>query len=225
MIDRKSFLYSLQLFFLGLSFASIFILLKNKLISSSQNNDIHVVRHNEPLHEIHSINKSSDYIQAYFSPEDNIQEIIIGYIKKEQRTIKCASFRMTDKAIILELLQAKKRGVKITFIVDQGGIVGMHNKILYLFQEGIPVYVFPKIDAHALAPKNSNKASSVALMHNKFFVFESQKIVITGSYNCTEAAHKWNQENIVVIQKSSIFSAYANHFDILIAKASKLASS
>lgn len=162
-------------------------------------------------------------IDVFFSPDDNVQQKLIELIQNETKAIWCASFRMTDKNIIQALLKAHQKGVSIIIVSDQDGISGMHNKLLYLFKEGIAIFVFPPLDEENLKQKRvRNKMLNQALMHNKFFIFHHQKIVTTGSYNYTQAAHLHNQENMVTISHPPTFKKYIKQFEKLLQRSTLL---
>lgn len=169
-------------------------------------------------------------IEAFFSPEDKIKEKIINLIRNEKKAIFCAAFRLTEKNIALELISALKRGVKITIIVDSEGFSGSYSKVIYLFNEGIPIYIYPPIDRLDLYndekkdEERKDKPLSLknALMHNKFFIFESQGVLLTGSYNYTRAAEEINQENILILKNKRILNKYKNYFIELSKKSTKL---
>lgn len=155
--------------------------------------------------------KNSTRLYPFFSPKDNIREIITNFIKKEQKAINCAAFRLTDPTITKELLDAQERGIKINLIIDKEGLSSLHSKSLYLFTKGISIFVYPPI----LFDHTSDKQKREGLMHNKFICFESQETVITGSFNYTKSAQEINQENILVVEAKDIYETYTNHFEYL----------
>ncbi len=155
--------------------------------------------------------KNSTRLYPFFSPKDNIREIIIDYIKKEQKAINCAAFRLTDPTITKELLDAQERGIKINLVIDKEGLSALHSKSLYLFTKGISIFVYPPISFD----RTSDKQKREGLMHNKFICFESQETLITGSFNYTKSAQEINQENILVVQAKDIYETYTNHFQYL----------
>jgi phosphatidylserine/phosphatidylglycerophosphate/cardiolipin synthase-like enzyme len=54
----------------------------------------------------------------------------------------------------------------------------------------------------------------VKIEHNKFGVFD-KKMIITGSYNWTEAATKMNSENCVADKRKKIVAKYDKRFEEL----------
>lgn len=166
------------------------------------------------------------FIDAYFSPEDNIKFILIDLINKETEHIQVASFRFTDKDIFKALVNAFNRGVFIEIVSDKGCLGMPYSKILSLFNNKIPIYVFPPvysedddlkkiINIDEYQEKRHIRVSSNALMHNKFFLFHGLHIVFTGSFNFTQAANSINQENALVIFSQKIFNKYLEYFERL----------
>lgn len=63
---------------------------------------------------------------------------------------------------------------------------------------------------------NLDLTNKRSLMHNKFFIFEQnlhdQTLLVTGSFNCTYSAQKYNQENIVILDMPQLIQKYQNQF-------------
>src|ERR1700761_8959578 len=96
--------------------------------------------------------------QALFSPDDSIREVLLGLISGEKQKIILASYLVTDKFIVAELIKAHQRGIKVEVIVCRSGAQDQWSKVNLLIDAGIPVYVYPTGFVRSL-------------MHNKFFVF------------------------------------------------------
>jgi phosphatidylserine/phosphatidylglycerophosphate/cardiolipin synthase-like enzyme len=132
-------------------------------------------------------------LEIFFSPEDDIQKMIISFIAQEKKRILCAMYAFTDPKIVDALINAVKKGVELVLVIHNDADAP-YNKILTFLQNNITVYLYP--DKKKIAVPKKEKG----LMHNKLFVFEKQNVMITGSYNCTRAAKERNEENIVVIK-------------------------
>ena len=147
--------------------------------------------------------------QAFFSPDDNLQEILIQLITTEQKSIKAAIFCFTDGDIARALIDAHYRGVHIEIITDTSCLKDKFNKIELLQKYRIPVYVYRP---GALTIYND-------IMHNKFVVFEKnvdgKSLVWTGSFNFTKSAKLKNQENVIVCDQIHLINRYTKQFAIL----------
>ncbi len=147
--------------------------------------------------------------QAFFSPDDELKNLLIGLIDVEKKSIAIAIYTLTDKDITRALKHAYERGVTIEFVVDPGYGNDRYSKIDQLANEGIPIWVY----------QSSSDERSSSLMHNKFAIFEDSidhhSLVWTGSFNFTVRAHERNQENVVILDNKRIVKRFINQFDVL----------
>lgn len=149
------------------------------------------------------------YKQAFFSPDDNVQEILVQLIDQEQTSIKIAIFSFTDGKIAQALVDARRRGVKVEVIVDVTGIKDKFSKIEWLKSNGITVIVYD--------PKNTSIYNDI--MHHKFVVFGKnvggKSLLWTGSYNFTKSATLKNQENVLVLDEIHLIAKYERQFELI----------
>ncbi len=144
-----------------------------------------------------------DHATVYFSPEDQVERRLIGFIEKEKESISVAIYCMTHRGIANALVEAKKRGVDVRVIVDRFS-VKINSPVKKMVEAGIPVYIW---DPDA----GNRKKAHRPLMHNKFCVF-GDDVVWTGSFNFTYEASRMHQENALVIRDPLLASAYKNQF-------------
>jgi phosphatidylserine/phosphatidylglycerophosphate/cardiolipin synthase-like enzyme len=143
--------------------------------------------------------------KALFSPEDNIRDVLLGLVSVETQRIMLASYVITDKVLVEELIKAHQRGVKVEIIVCRSGAQDQWSKVNMLIGARVPVYVYPS-------------AFIRSLMHNKFVVFFKaldRQILATGSYNMTVAANKANQENCLFVDDPELVHQYIARFEAL----------
>lgn len=149
------------------------------------------------------------YKQAFFSPDDNVQEILLQLIEQEKKSIKIAIFSFTDGKIAQALIEAARRGVQIEIIVDASGLRDKFSKIELLKEHKIKVTVYD--------PKNNTVYNNI--MHHKFVIFEhnvgSKSLLWTGSYNFTKSATMNNQENVLVLDEMHLIQKYAQQFELI----------
>lgn len=158
--------------------------------------------------------------QAYFSPDDNVQQKLIDYINAEKMGVHLAIFSFTDKKIAEALYDAYKRGIQVEIIADTGCNNDKFSKISYLKDAGIPILIYdPKKSAH-------HNIMLSNIMHNKFVIFDNNKdnapLVWTGSFNFTKSAGQSNQENVIVTNDPSIIKKFKNQFAILKTRSQKM---
>ncbi len=138
----------------------------------------------------------SDYIDIYFSPEHNIENIIKEHIDKAKISIQVLAFAFTNKLLSDSLIQAHSRGVKVEVVFDKDqDKYQSYSKYSELKKAGISV----KLDTN---PKK---------MHDKVMIFDSD-VVISGSYNFTNQANDKNDENIVLLRDKNIITKFKDEF-------------
>ena len=143
--------------------------------------------------------------EAYFSPNGHIKSRIIDEIANAQDSIDIAIFNITSLGIKTALKKARKKGLQIRILVDQGESEDMHSIVGSLLKDGFNIKLVKGKGAHGL-------------MHNKFAIFD-HKLLFTGSYNWTETAEHNNYENALFLRDKSLIKEYEKEFDLLWAKA------
>ena len=147
--------------------------------------------------------------QAFFSPDDDVQNLLIQLINNEQKSIKTAIFSFTDGDIAHALINAHKRGVTVEIITDISSIRDKFNKIELLKKFGVVIYVY---NPRTLTILNN-------IMHHKFVLFGKnvggKSLLWTGSFNFTKSAKINNQENIVILDQIHLINRYNNQFELL----------
>ncbi len=135
------------------------------------------------------------------SYKGSIAEKLIENIKKAKKSIHIASFEADLTDISNALIAAKKRGVDVRWITDdESGLEADtkpgHGQFKAMKAAGIPI----KDDARG------------ALMHNKFWLFDSQ-VVWTGSTNVTVSGMFEQDNNTIVITSPELAAIYEKQFE------------
>jgi phosphatidylserine/phosphatidylglycerophosphate/cardiolipin synthase-like enzyme len=138
------------------------------------------------------------YNNAFFGPHDNLRNITIRELSQCERSMKICMFTISDNPISNAILEAQKRGVKVSIITDDGKVFDKGSDIKMLNKKGIEV----RIDSYK------------SLMHHKFCIIDNCK-VITGSYNWTRTAAEMNNENIIITDDVKIVKSFIAEFDKL----------
>jgi phosphatidylserine/phosphatidylglycerophosphate/cardiolipin synthase-like enzyme len=151
-----------------------------------------------------------DWWQVYFTdpnrindPENlkgSIPEKLIEYIDGAQETIHIASFEFNLTPVADALIAAHERGVEVQWVTDdEHGIEADeeegHGQFEMLEHAGIEV-------------KDDGRG---ALMHNKFWIFDS-RVVWTGSTNITTNGNFRNNNNVIVIESPELAVIYEREF-------------
>ena len=130
----------------------------------------------------------------------SITAALIAKIDAAQQTIHIASFETDIIDVANALIRAKERGVDVRWITDdESGLMADtkpgHGQFALMKKAGIPV-----ID---------DKRG--ALMHDKFWIFDSQT-VWTGSTNVTVSGMFEQNNNVIVIESAELAAIYERQF-------------
>jgi cardiolipin hydrolase len=137
-------------------------------------------------------------IEAYFSPGPNCLNHILDLIRKASTNLDICVFTISDDRIRNVLVDAWNRGLEIRILTDNFKVFDEGSDIEFLFDNGIPV----KVD------------NTENHMHHKFMIVDDE-IVLTGSYNWTRSAEKYNQENVVSIRNVTAAKQFISEFEHL----------
>jgi phosphatidylserine/phosphatidylglycerophosphate/cardiolipin synthase-like enzyme len=135
---------------------------------------------------------------VYFSPGEECLEAIIHHIRGAREKIRICLFTISDNRISKELISKHKRGVSVKIISDNDKIFDKGSDIHELAKAGIPVRL-DVTDNH---------------MHHKFALFDSH-ITLTGSYNWTRSAERYNHENILITDSYKVLREFNKEFESL----------
>jgi mitochondrial cardiolipin hydrolase len=139
-----------------------------------------------------------DKSNAFFSPGEECRNAIIRQINSSINQLKVCVFTISDDTITQALVAAHKKGRQIKVITDNDKSLDIGSDIERMAKEGIAV----KID------NTSNH------MHHKFMVVDDRNL-ITGSYNWTQSAARYNHENILFTNEAGVVKSFLNEFDRL----------
>jgi phosphatidylserine/phosphatidylglycerophosphate/cardiolipin synthase-like enzyme len=133
---------------------------------------------------------------VFFSPKGGAQDAIVKEIKNARREILVQAYSFTADPLTLALVEAKKRGVEVTILLDKSNEIERYADLRIFLDQGLS----PLIDAeHAIA-------------HNKLVLID-QKTIVTGSYNFTNQAETDNAENVLIIKgQRDLMQAYRQSF-------------
>jgi len=126
-------------------------------------------------------------VEAYFTPGDEVDRAIVARIALAQESIQVEAYLFTNRRIATALAKAAQRGVAVELIGD----ARQHEA------GGLPV-----VKPLARAGVRIWLQGAYAAFHNKVVLIDAQSpspVVVTGSYNFTQAAESRNAENIVVV--------------------------
>ncbi len=136
-----------------------------------------------------------NYLKIFFTPGLECEDNIIARINKSKK-MDIAVYSITNLKITDALLKAYERGAEIRIVTDRTQSKGKNSTVGKLKEAGIPLLTNIK---HRIE-------------HNKFAVFDDIHVV-SGSYNWTTNATKYNSENCVFFKQKK--NEYSTRFEEL----------
>jgi phosphatidylserine/phosphatidylglycerophosphate/cardiolipin synthase-like enzyme len=142
-------------------------------------------------------NPSDSPITAFFSPKGRIEQQILTKIGGAAATIEIAAYAFTNENVARALIDAIKRGVKVSLVMDRsqtkGSQASLHDE---LEKAGTAIRL--------ISPPGG-------IMHDKFIVVDGKKVE-WGSYNYTGRAEDSNFENATFLTDSNLAQQYHSNF-------------
>ncbi len=137
---------------------------------------------------------------VFFSPRGLIRDTIIKTINSSEKSIDVAVLIFTTGEIAEALYKAKERGVKIRIIIDQRQQKKRYPVLEFLKEEGFDLQFL--------------KGNVGGFMNHTFAIFDA-RVLVTGSYNWTEYAEKFNYENAIFIDEPDVVKRFQEEFESL----------
>jgi cardiolipin hydrolase len=136
--------------------------------------------------------------EAFFSPGETCRECIIRQISSALRDLRICVFTISDDTIAEAIALAHRKGVDVKILTDNDKLNDVGSDIGRLAEAGVTIKVDHTSDH----------------MHHKFMVAD-QLSLITGSYNWTRSAAKFNHENIILTKEPALVKSFLKEFDKL----------
>jgi len=134
-------------------------------------------------------------VGVYFSPNGGAMEAIVREVDRAQSEILVQAYSFTSAPIAKAIVKAHRRGVRVSVILDKSQKGEGYSSATFFSNAGVETLID---DKHAIA-------------HNKVMVIDGA-IVITGSYNYTQAAESRNAENLLVIRSRELAEVYRKNW-------------
>jgi phospholipase D len=123
--------------------------------------------------------------------------LISSYINSAKRTIYVQAYTFTSADLAESLIRAKRRGVKVSIILDKTQKADLYSQCARFIASKINV-VFDPI---------------CGIAHNKVMIID-QRYVVTGSYNFTKGAETRNAENVLVFDDKHLAAKYFSNWNM-----------
>lgn len=131
-----------------------------------------------------------------FVPGQDCRGLIVRMIGEAKETIRVQAYGFTSAQIANALVDADRRGVEVRVILDKSQRRAKRSQIGLLRDAGILVLLDHD---HAIA-------------HNKVIIIDA-RIVVTGSFNFTDAAQLKNAENLIVVDDPDVAALYEENWN------------
>lgn len=141
------------------------------------------------------IASENPHIKLCFTPGTQCRYHILKTLEKAQKSIYVQSFSFTSKEIAAALIAAQSRGIKVQILADRSQLTDQYSQIPNLRSRGVSVAI--------------DRVPGIA--HNKVIIID-EEVVLTGSYNWTNAAEKRNAENLLFIRDPKVAARYLENF-------------
>jgi phosphatidylserine/phosphatidylglycerophosphate/cardiolipin synthase-like enzyme len=135
-------------------------------------------------------------IETYFSPDDGVQPILVDIINTANESIYFMAFSFTADPIGDAVRERAENGVTVAGVMDT---------------EQVKSNIGTEFDAFRQAGLNVYQDGIAGQMHHKTIIID-ESIVITGSYNFTNAAEVRNDEYVLVIYNEEIAKLFIAEF-------------
>lgn len=139
-------------------------------------------------------------MENYFSPSDGVMDKLVALVRGATKSVHFLAFTYTSADLADAMIARDKAGVRVQGVIESRG--ASQGALPRLFCAGIAV----KTDG------NPNT------MHHKVIILDSETIV-TGSFNFTQSADRYNDENVLVLHDRALAAQYEQEFDRVVGAA------
>ncbi len=127
-------------------------------------------------------------VEVVFTPGNNAAEIIVAAISQAKKQVLVQAFSFTHKGIANALIAVHKRGIEVKIIADREQTERIQgSKVTMMARAGVPVWL------------DGDHQSA----HNKSIMIDTglaTAVLVTGSFNFTNAAQHRNAENVLLLR-------------------------
>lgn len=134
--------------------------------------------------------------EVFFAPGGNPTGAVVRELGLARSNLLVQAYSFTSAPIAKAVVEAHRRGVKVTVILDKSQRSEKYSAADFLLHAGVPTF----IDA------------SHAIAHNKIMIIDGHK-VLTGSFNFTKAAEEKNAENLLVLEDVNLAFKYTTNLN------------
>ena len=136
--------------------------------------------------------------EAHFSPGEAPRRRILEALAQLRQSVDICVFTITDNTLSDAILQTHESGKRVRIIADNDKALDRGSDIARLAEAGLNVRI-DRTKHH---------------MHHKFALFD-EDLLLSGSYNWTRSAAKFNQENVLLTDDRLLVQRFSETFSRL----------
>ena len=131
---------------------------------------------------------------VYFSPVGGCEDQILRWIDRANASIHVLAYSFTLDSIGDALMEAHDRGVEVQVVFEE--------------RQLIPISEYDRLKSVGIPVRTD---TNTRYMNDKVMIVDGV-VVITGSYDWTETAETYNNENLIVISGAQVAIIYEEEF-------------
>jgi len=165
-------------------------------------------RKKDDIAEARSFSFRDQDIVFHFSPEHDPIRDLVDLVDSADHTLHFMIFSYTHPDVLAAMVAARDRGVEVVGIFDESQARGRYSVDELLALEGIPTYIDGNHNATGFAGGK---------LHHKALIIDagvdsSDPVVAMGSFNWSNSATRYNDENLVELRDPALINLYAQEF-------------
>lgn len=164
-------------------------------------------RRKEPLEIDQQLEIGDRDVEVYFSPQDRANEQLARLLATADHSVLFMVFSFTLTDIADDMADLHDQGVRVVGIFDESQGRGRYSVDERLAARGVPVFIDGNHNAIGFAGGK---------LHHKVMIIDagtdSDPIVISGSYNWSNAASNYNDENLLVLHGQDFAIPFLEEF-------------
>lgn len=151
----------------------------------------------------------------------NTLQHIVEFIDEAKHSLDLCFYMITELHIILSVIRAKVRNVKVRLITDQNDGIVPNKNFGLLFKEGKVIYFYSSnnifitlyfVGVKVYSKQYNNYAS---IMHNKFIIRDCNTL-LQGSLNLTATTANSSFDNVMITNDPALITAFRDYFEDII---------
>ena len=142
------------------------------------------------------INLDGAQLETIFESEGNARARIVALIEDAKSSVNFMAFVFTDDDIARAIVAQHRAGINVRGVVEDRNTTSTGSNYRSMRRAGVAVLT----------------DGNPYIMHHKVIIID-KAIVITGSYNFTNSAANYNDENVLIIHSPEVATLFMDEFE------------